>query len=353
MKKKKNIIIHDYINNIGGGENLIKNILDLKFKLIVGFKNIKLKKYKLVNNATSLTNFKYYDLLKLMLPLIFYFKLRGEYQNLIASGNYSVFFKKTIAKRKIFYCHSLPKFFFKFENFYKKNTIKYILHLISKKLFIFFYIKTLNKFNFILTNSIYTQKQIKKYINKKIHVVYPPIDCKKIKFLGNGDFFLSNNRHEREKNLDVVIKVFNRLKNKKLILTSYGTQTKKLKLLAKYNKNIIFKDHLRQSEYYKLIGNCLATINITSNEDFGMASIEGMAAGKVSIVLNQGGYNETCINNYNSFVLKNNQNYENQLYSLIKKKKREDFLKLKKNCIKTSKKFSKQIFLKKISKYLI
>ena len=83
-----------------------------------------------------------------------------------------------------------------------------------------------------------------------------------------------------------------------------------------------------------------------------MAAIEGMSAGKPAIVINDGGYMETCVKNYNSFVINKNNIY-NDLLNLIKNFEIRFAKRMHKNCIKTSEKFSETKFQKKIKNFYL
>lgn len=353
MKNKKSLFVHDYFQNLGGGEKLILSLVRNEDYLITSFvdnkilKFLKKKRIKILqdNNKISL------KIKKIITPFYFNFSSNNLcYKNCVISGNYSVFFNLSNVKNKIFYCHSLPKIFFDYENFYNTNILyKFIIKLIG----IFFkkiYIKKISRFNHIIANSNYTKKKLNKFIKKKVLVIYPPIE--KFRYNKKGKYFLSNSRHEIDKNIDKIIKVFNKNRRYKLLITSQGSQTQKLKKLASNNNKIIFLGLKNKNEYKKILTNCISTINVGKNEDFGMSAIETMAAGKPPIVVNSGGYKETCKNEYNSFFL-NKKNIEKDLTYLLKKFNPNKFTKLHSNCIKTSKKFDNKNFTKKIYKLFI
>ena len=203
MKNKKSLFVHDYFQNLGGGEKLILSLVRNEDYLITSFvdnkilKFLKKKRIKILqdNNKISL------KIKKIITPFYFNFSSNNLcYKNCVISGNYSVFFNLSNVKNKIFYCHSLPKIFFDYGNFYSTNIFfKYIIKLIG----VFFkkmYIKKISRFNHIIANSNYTKKKINKHIKKKVLVIYPPIE--NFKYNKKGKYFLSNSRHEIDKNID-------------------------------------------------------------------------------------------------------------------------------------------------------
>jgi glycosyltransferase involved in cell wall biosynthesis len=245
----------------------------------------------------------------------------------------------------------LPRIFFEYENFYKStNLVKKIINLFFKKKFKEEYIKKIKSMDIVLCNSLYTKKKIKKFSNLEAKIVYPPIETKKFKWISQKKYFVSNNRHELGKNLEQVINVFKLFPDINIYFTSQGSQTNYLMKIAKNHNNIIFTGFLDEQKYSNLIGNCCATVNITSNEDFGMAALEGLAAGKPAIVINEGGYSETIKNNFNGFVI-NKLNLEKNLINFLIN---IDFRKLKSmklNCISSVNKYSSENFIKKIFKF--
>jgi glycosyltransferase involved in cell wall biosynthesis len=356
LKAQKNLIIHDYFENFGGGERLIKVLYDTGiFDLIYGFnKDNLINKINLNKNSLNLNKTKNPIILKKLL-------LKKKFKNLIIlkkyktclfSGNYSLFTNVSKSCKKIFYCHSLPRIFFEYEKFYKStNLVKKIINLTFKKKFKTAYIKKIKTMDIILCNSLYTKKKIKKFCNLEAKIIYPPIEIKKFKWICQKKYFVSNNRHELGKNLEQVINVFKLFPNIKIYITSQGSLTNYLKKIAKDNNNIIFTGFLDEHKYSNLIGNCCATVNITSNEDFGMAALEGLAAGKPAIVINEGGYTETIKNNYNGFVM-NKLNLEKDLHNFLININYRKLQLMKSNCILSIRKYSSQNFVKKILSFL-
>ena len=354
MIRSKKIFIHDYFENLGGGEKLILKIIEKNDILVTSFIKPEIKRFLKLNKIICMQKYSrniFFN--KFFLPIYFiFYNFEKKYRNCLVSGNYSIFTNLNKFKNKIFYCHSLPKLFFNFNKFYRnKSFIVKIFIFFIRKFFKYFYIKNLSKFDSIISNSKFTKKELDKVTKKKVKVVYPPIKSYLSKKIRKKKFFLSNSRHEIEKNIDIIIDVFNNCKNKELIILSKGSQTKILKKNVK-NKNIKFLGIVDERKYKLLLNQCVATINISSNEDFGMSAIEGMSAGKPAIVINEGGYLETCKNNFNSFIL-NKKNIKFNLLNLIKNFNYKKANQMKQNCIKTANYFSEKRFLKEVKSLFV
>jgi len=355
VKKEINLFIHDYFQNFGGGERLILSLIRKKDLIVTSFINKKLNKIfkkKIITlqkntNRNILTK-------KILTPFYFYsYGHKKAINNCFITGNYSVFFNMNCAKNKIFYCHALPKLFFDFKNFYNKKNILLRLFIFTiGTIFKKIYLNRVKKFDKIVVNSNYTKSKLQKHLKKKILVIYPPIKNFKTKNTNYKNFFLSNSRHEIEKNIDKVIKAFNSINNYNLLITSQGSQTIKLKNISLNNKRIKFLGLVGEKKYKELLNQCMGTINVTSKEDLGMSAIEGMTAGKPAFVINEGGYKETCKNNYNSFFV-NKNNIEKDLIKKINNFSVHKSKKMKSNCIKTGKEYSQRKFLTEINKLFI
>ena len=148
----------------------------------------------------------------------------------------------------------------------------------------------------------------KKYYKRKSEVIYPGFDTQywqevkletrnskletnyKSKIL-NSKNFLVVSRLESYKKVDLVIKVFNKLK-KPLIIVGEGTQENKLKQIAE--KNITFLSKLSDVELSNLYTNAKALI-MPQEEDFGYVALEAQYFGCPVISYKKGGATETVV----------------------------------------------------------
>ena len=90
--------------------------------------------------------------------------------------------------------------------------------------------------DFFIANSKYIQKRIKKNYNRNSKVIYPPVDISKFKLkVKKEDFFFTASRLVSYKKIEIIIRAFNELHNKKLIIAGSGPEEKKLKKIAKDN----------------------------------------------------------------------------------------------------------------------
>ena len=119
-------------------------------------------------------NFKTPNIIKKIFLIYKFSNLSVISKNCICSGNYSLF-ASINAENKIAYIHSVPKIFFRRKYFYSKFSIKAFFANIIFFNFKKNYISKLESFNFLVANSFYTKKQLRRFTKKKIHVIHPQL----------------------------------------------------------------------------------------------------------------------------------------------------------------------------------
>lgn len=150
--------------------------------------------------------------------------------------------------------------------------------------------------DFLLCNSKNVAKRIQNQYHRPAKIIYPGIDTQK--FIPNYQppkkYFLIVSRLVAHKKIDLVINTF---KNStyQLKIVGTGRDEKYLKLLAKNDKNIQFLSHIDDSQLINLYQNCLGLI-YPQEEDFGLTALEVQSCGRGVIALSRGGAKETIIN---------------------------------------------------------
>ena len=168
--------------------------------------------------------------------------------------------------------------------------------------------------DYLIANSKFTAKRIKKYWGLNSTVIHPAINTKRFSFKKNrGDFYLSVNRLVPNKRIDLLIQSFNKL-NLPLLIIGDGIEYKKLKKLS--NKNIKLLGKQSDEVVADLMSRCRAFV-YSGIEDFGIAPVEAMASGAPIIALGKGGILDSvsCITkcsekDYPTGVLFDNQTIE-------------------------------------------
>tara|TARA_B100002051_G_C16741907_1_gene644839 strand:- start:1607 stop:2851 length:1245 start_codon:yes stop_codon:yes gene_type:complete len=211
--------------------------------------------------------------------------------------------------------------------------------------------------DYLIANSHFTSRRIKKYWGLSSKVIHPPVEIKRFNFEQNReDFYLCVNRLVPNKRIDLIIKAFNKL-GLPLFIVGTGSEGDKLKKMAK--SNIKFFGKKSNNFVEDLMSKCRGFV-YAGIEDFGIAPIEAMASGAPVIALAKGGILDSvrCISqckkeNYPTGMLFQNQSV-NDIYDSIKwfedNKSWKKFNPLDLN--QHSQKFSEENFKKNFSEYI-
>ena len=360
MSKPKIAIVHDYLNQYGGAEKVLEAISEVfpqapiytsiydKGKLRnLGFEG---DSKKIITGFTQKLPFRnilprYY--LTPFYPFVFLSFDFSNYDIIISSSSFAA---KYLRKKKavhICYCHTPPRFLWGFDTDINIDSMRFFERPIARACQRFlrkldFYMA--QKVDLFLTNSENVKKRIEKVYSRDSKVVYPPIDTDRfdLKKAKIGDYFLIVSRLGEYKKIDIVINVFNKLKLP-LKIIGEGSQFEKLKKNA--NKNIEFLGSIPSKEIDKYYLECKAFI-MAADEDFGIAPVEALAAGKSVLAYRGGGVLESVVSGETGEFF--NQQTESSLIASLKK-----FDPLKYNpekCKERAQKFSKRNFKEKLEK---
>lgn len=145
----------------------------------------------------------------------------------------------------------------------------------------------------IIAISSEVKNRIKKYYGLDSEIIFPPtIISRKGLDKSKRTYYLYVGRLVSYKNVDTLVKVFNSL-GKKLIIVGEGHQFSSLKKKAK--GNIRFLGNVNEKELISHYKEAKALI-MPQIEDFGLVSVEAQSFGTPVIALNNGGARDTVIN---------------------------------------------------------
>jgi glycosyltransferase involved in cell wall biosynthesis len=134
--------------------------------------------------------------------------------------------------------------------------------------------------------------RIAKIYQREAPIIYPPVDTSRFEpASGVGDYYLVVGRLVPYRRLDILIEAFNEL-DRPLVIA--GTGRDKERLTAMAGPNTTFLGFVSDEELPDLMARCRAFI-FPGEEDFGIAPIQAMAAGRPVIAYGAGGSKETVI----------------------------------------------------------
>jgi len=352
-------IFHNFLDNIGGAEKLD---LILAKELNADIYTTNIDKEKINKMGFSADNIFSIGKIPINAPykqeLAFRkFKkinLGTKYDFYIIAGDWALSAARN-NKPNLWYVHSPIREIWDLYQYTRTNTVPYYLRP-PFDLWVNYHRKQNKKYvaevDKIISNSNNVKNRINMYLNCDSLVIHPPTDIKKYYHHNHCNFWLSVNRLISHKKIEMQIDAFKKLPNEKLIIVGSYEQSKHFKKYSQYIKSIkpknveiiswVSDDRLRE-----LYANCIGFITTSLNEDYGMNVVEAMASGKPVIAPNQGGYQETIINNKTGLLIDNLD--ENKLIAAVKTISNNPN-KFKEDCFAQAKNFDLSIFINKMKK---
>ncbi len=201
----------------------------------------------------------------------------------------------------------------------------------------------------ILTNSENTKQRIEKFLWVHATILYPPVDTSRFIYKGQKDYYLSFARLADAKRVDKIVEAFKEMPDKKLIVI-YGENDparEKIFALGEWSSNIEFitlKNNIGFEEY---IGNCIATIYIPIDEDFGMSPLESMSAWKPVLWVDEWGLKETITHEKTGYMISPEARKE-EIIEAVHYLSKERCLEMKSDCEKRASEFGLEEFERKL-----
>jgi glycosyltransferase involved in cell wall biosynthesis len=255
--------------------------------------------------------------------------------------------------KNIYYCHTPPRSLYDLKD-YRLTTLSFpqrLSHHAFNLCFQPLFESAVNKMDIIVANSFNIQKRIKKYLQKESVVIHPPCDTGSFHWKGQEDYYFSFARLDPLKRVDVIVKAFVQMPDKRLVITSTGPDLKRLKQLAKGSGNITFTGPVDDRQLKDLLGKSIASIYIPREEDFGMSPVESLAAGKPVLGVAEGGIQETLVHGETGFFIPANPSPED-LITAVHELSPKRALGMQESCEQRASLFDTKIFLEKMGQLL-
>jgi glycosyltransferase involved in cell wall biosynthesis len=207
--------------------------------------------------------------------------------------------------------------------------------------------KNVSNIDEIISISENVKQRVKEVYGRNSEIIFPFVDTDKFKFINYGDFYLSSARLTPDKRVDIIIKAFQKMPSKKLIVSGGGSELENIRKMAKGYDNIEVLGWISDERLAELYGKSIATIATSYYEDFGMIAVESMAAGKPVIASKDKGFAETIIDGKTGYLI------EPSVPEVIKSVERltkEKAKSMRDFCEKRAQEFSLKSFLEKFDK---
>lgn len=143
----------------------------------------------------------------------------------------------------------------------------------------------------VVANSLEVKQRIKKYYRRDAKVIYPPTSSflpPKLQ-IRNQEYYVCFSRLAKQKGIDLIIKAFNRL-GKKLVIVGKGAEEKYLKSIA--NTNIKFLGYVEDKDLTRIFSKAQGLVYASIEEDFGIVPVEALSMGVPVLAFYSGGVKE-------------------------------------------------------------
>ena len=323
MNNLKTAIVHEWFVNYAGSEKVVESFTniwqDADIFGLVDFLNDKQREIILKGKHAKTSFIQKFPFAKKShrnyLPLfpLAVEKLDLSGYDLIISSSHAVAkgIKTKPDQLHISYCHSPMRYAWDNAELYLNNAnisrgLKGFLARSTINYLRKWDLKTASRPNYLIANSKFIAGKIKRIYNREADIIYPPVDVNKFTCeTEKEDFYLSASRMVPYKKVDLIVKAFSEMKDKKLKVIGEGPEFDKIKMMATPNIEVLsFNNNLLKSLLQKA-----KALVFAAEEDFGITVVEAMACGTPVIALNKGGTAETVIDG-STGILFNSQNVE-------------------------------------------
>ena len=155
-------------------------------------------------------------------------------------------------------------------------------------------VRNSNQVDYFTAISHFTADRIKKYYNRNSDIIKPPVNVNgfEISTKERENFYLTASRLVEYKKIDIIIEAFNKMPEKKLVVIGAGGEFKKLKKIAGINIELLGYQPFEELKNYmqKARGFIFA-----AKEDFGLVPVEAQACGTPVIAFGEAGSLDTVI----------------------------------------------------------
>lgn len=171
--------------------------------------------------------------------------------------------------------------------------------------------------------------------------------------LQNKWYYISFSRLTHAKRIDVIIRAFQKIPDKKVLIL-YGendSQKDEFIKMGEWYPNIIFHSLKENENLPVILSWAIASICVSKNEDFGMVAIESMASGVPVIAVDEWWYRESVVSGKTGFLI-TSDNLEENLVSVIENTSKNVLQDMQWACILQAENFSLKKMYAKVQQYI-
>ena len=140
-----------------------------------------------------------------------------------------------------------------------------------------------------VANSHLTAARVRRYFGREATVLYPPVETERFAPGPVDGHYMVLAELMAHKRIDVAVRAFNRLQ-RPLLVVGDGPELRGLKRLA--GPTVRFTGRVSDARVAELLASARALV-VCATEEFGIAAVEALAAGRPVIALGEGGVRES------------------------------------------------------------
>jgi len=140
-----------------------------------------------------------------------------------------------------------------------------------------------------VSNSRLTATRVRRYFGRDSTVLYPPVELGRFRTAPVGDHYMVLAELMAHKRIDVAVRAFTAL-GRPLLVVGDGPELRRLKRIA--GPTVTFTGRVSDARVAELLARARALV-VTATEEFGIAAVEALAAGRPVIALADGGVRES------------------------------------------------------------
>jgi len=301
----KAALVHDWLNQMGGAENVLERLVELfpeapVYTSMYG-PDLMPPDYRSWDIRTSfmqhlpgvMSHHQVY--MPLYPPAFRSFDLRGYDLVLSNKSGFCHGVRTEPGTVHICYCLTPTRFLWMYDSYRQRENIRPLADATMRCL-----LSLLRRWDYAAAQRVHhfiaistaVQERIRRFYGRLSAIIYPPVDTERYTPSGEplGDYYLVVGRLIPYKRIDLAVRAFTQL-GLPLVVVGDGRDRAKLEAMA--GPNVIFRGRLAYGqELLSLYRRCRAFI-FPGLEDFGIAPVEAQAAGRPVIAYGGGGALDT------------------------------------------------------------
>jgi len=298
-------LVHDWLNQMGGAENVLENLVHLYpgAPIFTSMYAPKLmpESYRQWDIHTSFLN-KWPLVKKHHQPFLPFYPLAFESFDFSAYdlvlSNKSGFCHGLITgpdTLHICYCLTPTRYMWNFDRYAQREGLGGLGRAVLTPILAYLRMwdrLAADRVDHFVAISTAVQRRIARYYRRESVVIYPPVDTDRFEPAGRtDDFYLVVGRLIPYKRVDLAVRALTQL-DRPLVVVGDGRD--KVKLEAMAGSNVTFTGRLPDAEVADLMARCRAFL-FCGVDDFGITPVEAQAAGRPVIAFGAGGVLDTVV----------------------------------------------------------